>query len=297
MKVLITGSEGFVGTWFKKWFREHMPDATVLGLDTAADGMFQLDVRKFFVADTTQWDLVIHLAANVGGRVAIDNEPLWVAQNLSIDAALFEYVERTKPHCVAYFSSSAAYPVELQVRDAMAPKKLYEWFIDLTNKREADSTYGHAKLTGEYLASFARESTRMMVFRPFGGYAHNQTLDYPWTSIAWRAIKQEHPLEVWGCGDQRRDFIHVEDIVNAVMAAYDQGFAGTSNLCTGRATSFIELAYHFADAVGYMPLVMPLTDKPQGVFTRVGSPLVMNSFYTPRISLEQGVRMTVKELS
>lgn len=298
VKVLITGSHGFIGTWFRKWFAENRPGDRLVCFDTRGDGVFARDVRDVFRTSDVRYDLVIHLAANVGGRLAIDNSPIHIAQNLGIDAALFEFVERTRPGCTVYFSSAAAYPLHLQTDDWAAPKRLHEWYIDLADMRQADMTYGNSKLMGEYLASFARDDGhRVMVFRPFGGYAHNQTLDYPWTTIAMRAIKQEHPLEVWGCGDQKRDFIHVTDIVNAVMAAYDQGFTGTANLCTGRGTSFLELAALFAEEVGYAPLIKPRPEMPQGVYRRVGSPMVMNSFYLPKITLEEGVCMTVKELS
>ena len=65
----------------------------------------------------SNFDLVIHCAAIVGGRLNIDGDPLAVATDLSIDAELYNWIVRGKflPKLI-YFSSSAAYPVELQTK-------------------------------------------------------------------------------------------------------------------------------------------------------------------------------------
>lgn len=301
VKVLLTGSEGFVGTYFKRALAQR--GITPVCVDIA--GSQPTDARDFFRADTTQYDLVIHLAAVVGGRAKIDGAPLDIAVDLAIDAELFQFVMRTAPKCTMYFSSSAAYPIALQGRGPMwnTPARLSEWMIKLDDKVEADMTYGHTKLTGEYQAEFARAAGhRVLVFRPFGGYGPEQTLDYPWTSIAKRAVCMHHPLEVWGPGDQRRDFIHMSDVVDGALAAYDAGLGGTYNLCTGGSTSFIQLASLFAKVVAvetgarYTPLIRPLVDKPSGVHQRVGDPRLMSTFYSPKITLLEGVQETVRSL-
>jgi hypothetical protein len=106
MKILITGHKGFVGRNFVK----ALPDSDITGIDLK-DGN---DCRDFFKTNTDQFDLVIHLAAIVGGRATIEGEPLSVATDLSIDAEFFNWVQSTKPKNVVYFSSSAAYPIDLQ---------------------------------------------------------------------------------------------------------------------------------------------------------------------------------------
>ena len=106
MKILITGHKGFVGRNFVK----ALPDSEITGIDLK-DGN---DCRDFFKTNTDQFDLVIHLAAIVGGRATIEGEPLSVATDLSIDAEFFNWVQRTKPINTVYFSSSAAYPIVLQ---------------------------------------------------------------------------------------------------------------------------------------------------------------------------------------
>ena len=142
MKILITGHKGFVGRNFIK----ALPDSDITGIDLK-DGN---DCRDFFKTNTEQFDLVIHLAAIVGGRATIEGEPLSVATDLSIDAEFFNWVQRTKPINTVYFSSSAAYPIDLQNSHRLL--RLAEHDLNLDGVRNPDLTYGWAKLTGEYLA-------------------------------------------------------------------------------------------------------------------------------------------------
>ena len=108
MKILITGDEGFVGTNFKKHLDSKRNSIT--GIDIKSG----VDVRDFFAKDDTKFDVVIHLAAIVGGRATIEGNPLAVAADLAIDADLFQWALRTRPNHIVYFSSSAAYPIYLQ---------------------------------------------------------------------------------------------------------------------------------------------------------------------------------------
>ena len=75
----------------------------------------QVEHRLFLLSNEkendTQFDMVFHCAALVGGRLFIESAPLSVALDLSIDAEFFNWAIRTKPKAVAYFSSSAAYPI------------------------------------------------------------------------------------------------------------------------------------------------------------------------------------------
>ena len=105
MKILITGNKGFVGRHFTEFYERI--GHSVLGVDIAES----MDVRTFFnISNQTKYDLVIHLAAVVGGRAKIEGQPLSVAVDLSIDAEMWQWAIRTKQPAVVYFSSSAAYP-------------------------------------------------------------------------------------------------------------------------------------------------------------------------------------------
>lgn len=284
-KILITGDQGFVGRSFHKALDGH----DITGIDIKSGKEY--DARRFFASDNTKFDLVIHLAAVVGGRMKIEGDPLGVATDLAIDSDMFQWALRTQPDRIIYFSSSAAYPIELQARSASA-HALTESDIDLSNIKSPDMTYGWAKLTGEMLAQYAeQEGLRVHVFRPFSGYGTDQDLDYPFPSFIERGRQQANPFQIWGDGTQVRDFIHISDIVNASLTAVLEDIQGPVNLGTGRATSFNELAEIVCKEFNISPTIEHLPAKPTGVHYRVADPSKMMSFYTPAISLEQGVSL------
>lgn len=285
MKILITGDQGFVGRHFHAALagKGH----NIHGIDIKRGR----DCRDLFKNSDIRYDLIIHLAAVVGGRETIEREPLKVAVDLSIDAEFFQFVLRTQPKKVVYFSSSAAYPIVLQ--DGFPRRSLYEDDIDLTNIESPDMTYGFAKLAGEYQAHFASilltGITDFLVFRPFSGYGEDQDLSYPFPSFIQRAVRREDPFEIWGNGNACRDFIHIDDVVNAVLKAVDDGIKGTFNLGTGRAVSFNELSNFMTFVLGHKPEIQHRLDKPVGVQYRVADTRRMRQFYIPQITLEEGI--------
>lgn len=291
MKILITGDAGFVGRAFHKKFANQGHE--VVGIDIA--NSLPMDARDFFRNDNTQFDKVIHLAAVVGGRKMIEGSPLALAVDLSIDAEMFGWALRTQPGCITYFSSSAAYPTALQTLDRS--QILKESDINLDEISTPDMTYGWAKLTGEMLASHARaQGLTVHVYRPFSGYGSDQALDYPFPSFIQRGLNRANPFQIWGTGEQCRDFIHIDDVVNAAEAGCEAGIE-VANLCTGIATSFNDLAFMVAEVARYLPRFENLPSEPSGVDFRVGNPTLMNTFYTPKISLSEGITRAFADLS
>ena len=284
MKILITGDAGFVGSYFRKALDGH----DIVGVDIKNG----LDARKFFAEDQTHFDLVVHLAAIVGGRATIEGAPLSVAVDLAIDSELFQWALRTKPGRIIYYSSSAAYPIKLQ--DYGSTHRLTESDIDLNNIQSPDYTYGWAKLTGEMLASYAeKEGLRVHIFRPFSGYGEDQSLDYPFPSFIKRGVEKANPFKIWGTGNQVRDFIHMDDVVAATIEAVRQDIQGPVNLGLGRPTSFNELANLVSGECGYSPEIEHIIGAPEGVQYRCSDSAKMLSFYTPKISLEEGISRAV----
>src|SRR5687767_4547599 len=111
---LVTGSAGFIG-------RHMVAHLDVLGwnvdmCDIKYDDLdpFHRDANWVFQTNSKRYDLVIHAAYHVGGRVEIDGKPANLHLNAQLDANLFEWVVRTRQRHVIYFSSSAAYPTFLQ---------------------------------------------------------------------------------------------------------------------------------------------------------------------------------------
>ena len=283
-RALVTGHLGFVGKYFVKRLTQDGWD--IVGVDTK-EGK---DCRDFFKESDESFDIVIHLAAIVGGRESIEGRPLAVADNLSIDSEFFQWCLKTKPKKVVYFSSSAAYPIMYQSDDLHI--KLREWDMSIYSPKKPDATYGWSKLTGEYLASFV---DNVYIFRPFSGYGSDQDLSYPFPAYIKRAMDKADPFEVWGKGTQTRDFIHIEDIINAVFVAVENDVKGPINLGWGRATSFIELAEMVTYYAGYKAEIITRPDKPVGCMHRVSDNSKLLEFYTPKITLEEGIERAMRE--
>ncbi len=296
-RALISGASGFVGRHFSARLERDGWDVT--GFDIA--DYISRDAVEVFNTSATRYDLLVHCAANVGGRMKIDGDPLWVAHNLAVDEAAMRWAVRTGTR-VLFFSSSAAYPVHLQKRGDR--RQLSEYMVSLAEylgsgdafaDSEADSTYGLAKRVGEYLADKAREhGAQIHVVRPFSGYGPGQTLDYPFPSFIDRALRRADPFDVWGDGTQTRDFVHIDDIVQACLNIIEADYQAPVNLCTGVATSFLDLAAAVCSAVGYEPTVVTHPDKPTGVHYRVGDPSLMCRFHVPRVTLAEGIERAVR---
>ncbi|MGH3375807.1 MAG: NAD-dependent epimerase/dehydratase family protein [Actinoallomurus sp.] len=114
MKVLITGSAEFLGSHSAARFADSVHRYDIHCVATASR-YFPTDPLELLRSDQLCYDLVIHCPAVSPHRAAIDGRPMAVgAENLALDAALFDWAARTRPGRVVYFSSSAAYPVHMQ---------------------------------------------------------------------------------------------------------------------------------------------------------------------------------------
>lgn len=321
---LITGSHGFVGRNFihrllndgwkvtavdsllpgsgaretaKWWF-----DPTAFG---SAFVEHLIDARDWFADNySTEVDLAIHLAAVVGGRSTIEGNQMAVAEDLAIDASFWKWAVAAKPGHVVSFSSSAAYPVNLQTRDGQ-DALLSEADLDFSKTIGLpDLTYGWAKMTNEFLGLTAAQQYGLKVasYRPFSGYGSDQDASYPFRAICERAVARtvddEGNFFVWGSGEQKRDFVHISDVVECVLTTYPQMTDGSSiNISTGILTSFKELAALACNAVGWAPNVVGLDSKPEGVFARGGeTQLQRMRGFQPLVSLREGVELCIESI-
>jgi nucleoside-diphosphate-sugar epimerase len=269
----------FIQGDFREWVMQMANDGNYIKIK------YGLDIENF--AD------VFHFAAIVGGRAKIDGDPLLVARDLSIDAEFFYWITRQKPERVLYPSSSAAYPINLQTEGGAIALK--ESDIDFNDMGQPDMTYGWTKLTGEFLAKIAAShyGIHITCIRPFSGYGEDQDLTYPTPAIARRAALKEDPFEVWGTGNQGRDFVHIDDVLDCTLMAMDKVGDGTAiNIGQGILTSFNDLIKLFTEFAGYNPPIKQLLDKPVGVHSRYSdmSWVKENIGWEPKISIRDGMK-------
>lgn len=262
-----------------------------------------LDVRDFFASSKSfeqKFDKVFHLSAVVGGRIKIDKDPISVAQDLSIDSEFFNWTVKSKPEQILYASSSAAYPTNLQQSNSQT--LLSEDMITFDGTLGSpDMTYGWSKLTGEYLSRLASKHYGLNIacIRPFSGYGEDQDKSYPVPAIGERAAKKEDPLIIWGTGKQSRDFVYIEDCIDAMLLAIEKITDGSAvNISSGKLTSFLEIAKIYADIAGYSPKIQPLDDMPEGVFARYGNTQKSKELlgWEPKTNLYDGLTIVYEHI-
>ncbi len=307
MRVLVTGSAGFVGRHMMAAFATRGDE--VCGIDIAGpDGpdvppQFRRDALDYFRAmPPDDFDLAVHCAATIGGRAGIDGSPLAVATNAALDAWFFRWLELTGTPRAVYLSSSAAYPVDYQ-NDYATVRELSEAYLrpGHVSFGRPDATYGWVKLFGEALSSAARgQGRRVLVVRPFSGYGPGQSADYPFPALLRRVLESRpgDDVEVWGDPSAARDWIHIDDVVGAVLALLDAGEDGPVNLGTGVATTFRQLVGEMAGAAFGWPHergIQSVPGRPEGVVWRVADPSALERVYAPRVLLREGVRRAVAD--
>lgn len=316
VRVFVSGGAGFLGRWF---VRNHVEagDEVIAVDDMSGAGATWWepvgtsdieDLPYVYLQDDLgaalavplaeeQFDLAYHFAAPVGGRVKIEGDPLFNADSLRLDSQFFRWAV-SRVGTAIYPSSSAVYPVVFQGDRA---QQLQEGMFNASNPNwlAPDEMYGFTKLVGERLAYVAeRYGLNTLCIRPFSGYGEGQSDEYPVPSIVRRALNREDPLVVWGPGSQRRDFIHVEDIVGATLARLEAGVKGyeTMNIGTGFGHSFDAVAKAAARVVGYEPEITHDETKPVGVQHRFADTSRMRKLYEPKVTLAEGLARVAESM-
>lgn len=308
MRVLITGGCGFLGKHFALRYAQQGADLTIVD-DLSSNGAVPpRGAVRFRAMDIVEWlrspdaqrdyDIAIHLAAPVGGRVRIESDPMYNARSLAIDAEFFRWAPG-RVGKVVYPSSSAVYGTKYQKLHDHRPlqESLFEpWAPDWASP---DEMYGFTKMAGEVLAwKAAAYKLDTLCIRPFSGYGEGQSFDYPIPSIAARVIRRENPITVWGSGKQTRDLIHVEDLVNLTLARLRKGVDGyeAMNLGSGVRTTFLEIAEVMCTLEGVEPNIKTDPRQPEGVGERYADITQQSTVGPLKVLLAEGMSRVLKDV-
>lgn len=288
MRAVITGNLGFLGRHFQR--RLKAEDWTVFGFDIR--GMPKLDALDFFLHDNYHYDLAIHCAATIPDLEERHRNAMPMVTNMMLDNAYFLWAMRTRPTGMVYLSSVAAYPIKLNQEGY----SLGETDIRLEDMEQPDGMYGLSKLMAEYAAAEAqRQGQPVLVVRPQTGYGEDQAKTYPFRAIIERAKRREDPLVVWGSGDQARDFIHVDDVVDAVLTMHREHAVGPVNIGTGIPTTLHRFAEMVVEQVpDYDPEIVCDKSKPEGSPFRYADVQRMHAWYDHKVTLEEGIERALE---
>lgn len=254
MKVLVTGGAGFIGSHVVDRLVEEGHNVVVVdNLSTGkrknvnrAASLYKLDVQSWRlerVFRNERPNIVIHLAAQVSVRRSVDN-PVFDAQvNVLGTLNVLQQAVKHGARKVVFSSSGGAIYGEQEVYPA--PE---------SHPTNPLSPYGISKLCGEhYLSYFQRVSGIQAVSLRYANvYGPRQDPEGEAGVVAifvQRMLNNEQPI-INGNGRQTRDFVFVEDVVEANLAAMGQDGKGVYNVGSGKETSINELFRMLVDLTG-----------------------------------------------
>lgn len=258
----------------------------------------QADLRHYDLAHRacSGQDVVFHLAAQHGGRGYVSGHKVELYDNLSLDTTIFRACAEAGVEKVVFSSSACAYPIHLQ-NDLSEFLFLSEDMIDYSNLQQADGAYGTEKLLGEVMLDayveaghFKGCSTRSFtVYGPLMGESHAIA------ALIAKVLIRQNPLEVWGNGQQIRNWTFVEDNVQGALLAAEKLDRGAVNIgVEDRLTPTIALSL-ICEYMGWTPdSINFLTDKPVGPVNRVASAFKLKSIgWEPNYSFSEGLKKTI----
>jgi UDP-glucose 4-epimerase len=298
---LVTGGCGFIGSHLVEALlgrgdrvrvlddlssgrRENLREgAELVVADVAASGV------AFQAADGM--DGIFHLAAVASVQRCRED---WLGShrsNLTGTIAVFDAARRAKtPLPVVYASSAAVYGDSdaLPLRETARARPLSAYGVDKLG----------CELHGEVAWSVYGVGNSGLRF--FNVYGPRQDPASPYSGViaifAGR-IANRVPIDIFGDGQQTRDFIFVGDVVTHLLAAMEKLRAGAAifNVCTGRSTSILELAQTMARILGEEVRIRHLAKRVGDIEASIGDPSDARRSLgvSATVSVAEGLRRTL----
>lgn len=308
--VLVTGGASFIGSHLVDSLVQHGARVTVaddlssgrlenLGNHLEADRIrfIQADLRRQEVAEkaVAGHNTVFHLAADHGGRGYIETHEAACATNMLLDGIVFQACVENAVERVVYASSGCVYPRDLQA-DKDNIVRLNE--AQVGPPYDADGMYGWAKLMGEKaLATYAAEhGIKAVSCRYFTAYGPRATESHAVIAMIARAFVRQDPFEVWGTGEQIRNWTFVSDIVEGTLRAAELADKGEAyNVGTMEGTRVIDAARMVLERSGHSATIQTRPDMPTGPYYRIAdnSTLATRSGWRPTVTFEDGLVRTL----
>ena len=308
-RVLVTGGASFIGMHLVAAL--HRRGAKVRVVDDLSRGsldrittsanngeceFFKADVRSSYARNELVHgaEIIFHLAARHGGRYFIENNDALIADNFSIDEAVFAAADKARVRHVVLASSACVYPQSLQVEPS---SPLREEMVGPPDA--ADHVYGVAKLAAEHCIQEYVRRGRLdaAICRYFTVYGPGSPEDHSVTALIAKACLGADPLPVWGSGTQVRTWVFVDDVVEATIMAAESVTDGTPiNIGTTESYTILEAARLIALRCGRSGHVVPMLSMPTGPQWRVPCILRAQSLlrWKPKVYFEEGVQRTIK---
>jgi len=241
-------------------------------------------------------EVVFHLAADHGGRGYIDLHQAEPASNLFLDGMIFSEAHKAGVEKVVFASSGCVYPNFLQTEPE---KELYLTEDKVGPPYDADNMYGWAKLMAEmtlksYSKEYGMKTASCRYFTVFGPWGHE---NHAVIAMIAKAFIGQNPFEVWGLGNQIRNWTYVDDIVRGTMLAAERIDDGTAvNLGTMERTRVIDAVKMVLEYTGHKAEIKLLPDMPTGPLNRVADNSLAKKLlgWEPQVKFADGLRRTIE---
>jgi len=310
INVLVTGGASFIGSHLVDALVER--GARVRIVDDLSSGRLEniqghlgngqvqfikADLREPGVARAAMRDiqLVFHLAADHGGRGYVDLHQAGPASNLFLDGLVFWEALRAGVDKVVFASSGCVYPNFLQRNP---DEEIYLTEDMVKPPYDADNMYGWAKLMGELtLKAYHQEyGLKAVSCRYFTVYGPRGVENHAVIAMIARAFIGQDPFEVWGTGEQVRNWTYIDDIVEGTILAAEKIDDGTAvNLGTMERVRVIDAVKMVLEYTGHRAEVRLRPDMPTGPLNRVADNSLARKLlgWEPQVPFGEGLRRTI----
>jgi GDP-L-fucose synthase len=294
--VYVAGHRGLVGAAVVRALRQQGFQNLLLRTHQELDLTDQAAVREFF--DRERPAAVIMAAARVGGIHANNTRPaLFIRDNLLIQDNVIDAAHRSGVAKFVFLGSSCIYP-------KLAPQPIKEEYLLTGPLEPTNEWYAVAKIAGlkmcqAYRREFGFNAISLM---PTNLYGPGDNFDLQNSHVLPALIRRFHEaklrgdgtMSIWGTGTPRREFLHVDDLADAViylLKNYED--EAIVNIGWGEDVTIRELAELVMAASGYQGRLVFDPSKPDGTPRKLLDTTRLTTLgWRPKIPLEAGIAST-----
>jgi GDP-L-fucose synthase len=300
-KIVVTGGAGFVGRYVIDKLKLVGAKDENIFVPRSKDYNLTCETNVIRMYKDAKPDIVIHLAASVGGIGANRENPgKFFYDNIIMGVHLIEHARHNRVKKFVQVGTICSYPCNTPV--PFCEEKLWDGYPEPTN-----APYGIAKKALLVMLQAYRQQYGMngICLLPVNLYGPGDNFN-PESSHVMPALirkfqeakdKKEHDVIVWGSGNASREFLYVEDCARAiVMATRDYDNPEPVNVGAGFEITISELANKIAKIIGFKGTIYYDLNKPDGQPRRcLDVSRALNEFgFVAETSFDKGLKKTIK---